>query len=249
VASIRYFNYETWIEYKAELMVELYDKGRFQPDRYLFRGVADADYLLASSFDRRFAHLSPDARLTVWRRLGAEWRRNCQEAGVPADVVGDDDKLWALGQHHGLPTRLLDWTTSPYIAAFFAFGGHLNQPAAPPMHVAVWVLHCDSAAWSREMGVEIINAPSLTNIRLRNQGGKFTLVNAPQASLEEYVEALAVEAPALTKCLLPACESEIAMPDLDSMGINSYQLFPDLGGLAGLTAMRVSLAAEGSGQG
>jgi FRG domain len=245
VAPIRYFSYDTWAEYKAELMVELYDKGRFLPDRYLFRGVADADYPLASSFDRRFAHLAPDVRLTVWTQLGAEWRRNCQETGVAADVIEDDDKLWALGQHHGLPTRLLDWTTSPYIAAFFAFGGHLSQQAQlaqPAAHVAVWVLHCDSAAWSREQGVEIINVPSLANTRLRNQGGKFTLANAPQASLNEYVEELDGEAPALTKCLLPASESEIAMPDLDSMGINSYQLFPDLGGLAGLTTMRVSLS-------
>jgi len=97
------------------------------------------------------------------------------------------------------------------------------------------------------MGVEIVTPPALENVRLRNQSGKFTLSRTPFASLEEYVVQSA-SGLALTKVVLPAEEAVPALPDLDSMGINSYQLFADFKGLADRTTMRLlltRLATEG----
>ncbi len=47
---------------------------------------------------------------------------------------------------------------------------------------------------------------------------------------------------ALTKVVLPAGEAVPALPDLDSMGINSYHVYPDLGGLAEMATMRLLLS-------
>jgi hypothetical protein len=244
VKHVRLFEFGSWPEFKRDLFLELFGTDRFQPGQYLFRGEGDANWALCSSFDRRFAPMPLERRLALWDQLIVHWRQGCEEVGVPAAVLDDDRKLWALGQHHGLPTRLLDWTTSPYVAAFFAFHDHLVGQPEQFDHVAVWALHVDNPVWTRDSGVEIVSAPAFDNVRLRNQGGKFTLSRAPFATIEEYVERFATDV-ALTKCVLPAVDADHALSDLDAMGINSYDLFPDLTGLAALAAMRAALIAAG----
>lgn len=243
--AIQVLEYGSWYELKRDLFIELFGKSSFRPGRYLFRGMGNAEWKLSSSFDRRFSSLGRDQRLRLWESLIEEWRRVCEDAGVPDSMVRNDERLWAFGQHHGLPTRLLDWTTSPYVAAFFAFQDWVLRLPEEFSHVVVWVLHLENPVWSKEMGVEIVTPPVLENIRLRNQGGKFTLSRTPFATLEEYVDKSATDL-ALTKVVLPAGEADQALPDLDSMGINTYYLFPDPTGLAGMTTMRrlLELRAE-----
>lgn len=238
---VRVMDFSTWSQFKHDLLIELFDDGRFRSNRYLFRGMGNADYGLNASFDRRFRNLPAKDRLLLWEAITAEWRNSCEEAGVSHDVLTNEHKLLALGQHHGLPTRLIDWTTSPYVAAFFAFNSFLTHPPEESQHVAVWVLHLDHEAWSGESGVEIVAAPSLGNIRMRNQNGRFTLARTPFTSLEEYASQFDGSSPALTKCIIPASETSSALADLDAMGINCHHLFPDLEGLAGLVTMRVTL--------
>jgi hypothetical protein len=246
VTAIRFLSYRSWRELKRDLLNELFEDGIFRPGRYLFRGMGSAEWKLEPTFDRRFGYLGPDQRLRVWADLIEQWRRGCEEHGytheaAQNEVAQNEVALWALGQHHGLPTRLLDWSTSPYIAAFFAFQKCLEELPRRYTHVAIWALHLDNPVWSKDQGVEIVSAPSLDNVRLKNQSGKFTLSHTHFASLEEYV-AECGSGVALTKVVLPAAEAVPALPDLDSMGINSYHVYPDLGGLAGLATMRLLLA-------
>jgi hypothetical protein len=240
VSTIRILEYRGWLEFKRDLLAELFSQSVFRHGRYLFRGMGNADWSLSSSFDRRFRSLGHEQRLRLWEDLISEWRRSCQESGVPESVVRDDQKLWALGQHYGLPTRLLDWSTSPYVAAFFAFQKWVVRLPQESGHVAIWALHLDNPVWSNKMGVEIVTPPALENVRLRNQSGKFTLSRTPFASLAEYAEQSATEV-ALTKVVLPAREAVRALPDLDAMGINNYHLFPDLTGLAKMVTTRMLL--------
>ena len=64
-----------------------------------------------------------------WELL-REFRRHCWRY-----ESGRDYKYWdwiVLAQHYGLPTRLLDWTTNPYIAAYYAVSGALLKAPARP---------------------------------------------------------------------------------------------------------------------
>jgi hypothetical protein len=161
LSAIQILEYGNWPELKRDLLIDLFGESGFRPGRYLFRGMGNADWSLSSSFDRRFSSLGRDRRLKLWEQLIHEWRRSCEETGVPDSVVHDDQKLWALGQHNGLPTRLLDWTTSPYVAAFFAFHDWVVLLPKEFSHVAIWALHMANPVWSKEMGVEIVTPPAL----------------------------------------------------------------------------------------
>jgi FRG domain. len=162
---------------------------------------------------------------------------------LPPQTRNDDSLLLALGQHYGLPTRLLDWTESPYIAAFFAF----NRSALWGAHdqwIAIWVLDSTNPIWSADYGVEIIDVPSFGNERIRNQSGKFTLSKTPFSALEDYALEHGDEN-ALMKWLLPSSEWKKALADLDAMAIHHGRMYPEREGAAQMALFR-TVAAHGA---
>lgn len=85
--------------------------GRFRSN-YAFRGVANAKFDLKTSLIR----LGGD-----FVRLEKVILRSFRKYAHRDAVAGDSVWNWlTVAQHHGLPTRLLDWTFSPYVAMHFA---------------------------------------------------------------------------------------------------------------------------------
>jgi hypothetical protein len=96
---------------------------------YVWRGQKrdeDNGWFLQSSFDRKVQSKDQDDRANKLKghldNFKEEMNKSC-----PSVLPQDDVAIWALGQHYGLKTPLLDWTLSPYIAAYFAFNER-NDP-------------------------------------------------------------------------------------------------------------------------
>jgi hypothetical protein len=85
--------------------------GRFRSS-FAFRGLSKAEHSLETSLTRLGGGVGE-----LERHILRNFRKYAQREAVPHDSVWN----WlAVAQHHGLPTRLLDWTYSPYVALHFA---------------------------------------------------------------------------------------------------------------------------------
>ena len=104
---------QSWNELQDELFA-----GSWRPDLqrfrspYAFRGLAEAEHGLETSLHR----LGGD-----YASMERHLLRNFQKYACSNDVESDSIWNWlSLAKHHGLPTRLLDWSFSPFVALHFA---------------------------------------------------------------------------------------------------------------------------------
>ena len=231
----------SWTKFKSTFIAELFADNPFRRGDYIFRGQACSEWRLEPSFDRCFKDLDRTSKIAVMEELLQFFRRECEGLGISQSILSDDLKTMALGQHYGLPTRLLDWTESPYIASFFAFNDVMST-SVNSRDVAIWALDIRvKNIWSSDSGVKVVDVPPIENIRIRNQGGKFTLSNTPFSCLEEYVEHFDENTVALKRFLIPVTEFNRALADLDAMGINHSRVYPELIGCALAAKLRVML--------
>jgi len=224
--------------------------GRFRSD-FGFRGEASHEANLMTSLQRLggdYADVEP--------HLLRNFRKYARHSDVP------EDSLWhwlALAKHHGLATRMLDWTYSPYVALHFATA----YPRDYGEDGAIWMVdfvqangllpkqlrHAVSQQGMNALSAELLRdeAPTLADFdrlgedfvvffeppaldqRIVNQYALFSLMPSPHARMDEWLE----RHPDLARRIVVPAELKWEVRDkLDQANITERVLFPGLDGLA-----------------
>lgn len=218
-------------------------------DGWAFRGQRDASWPILSSLSRRLRASGADTDSWSEREERAIriFRRKAHIYLPDRSALNDTLRCLAMMQHHGAPTRLLDFTWSPYVAAFFALESSVTD-------AAVWAINSTalgSFAYGpdfppaqrppspvqvlREVGVRRRDAvamgePYWKNRRLIAQSGTFAF---PLDITRPVDEILSGRKGVVAKLVLRGRDlRRRAMRELYMMNITHATLFPDLDGLA-----------------
>lgn len=113
---------KNWQHFVA--IVDMYDMGPPHQPIFLFRGQADSNWPLVPSLIRmaKRSGLKPEHVSALEDQLLHEFMKQAHLHLPPETIPAKADLLswWTLMQHHHAPTRLLDWTYSPFVALYFA---------------------------------------------------------------------------------------------------------------------------------
>jgi hypothetical protein len=239
-----------WREYK--LFVEQFS------ENWAFRGQADARWVLNNAIERTaFIHFHKgiEAEFVAEFQRGA--RNYLSKDETPKHLI----EWLALMQHHGAPTRLLDLTRSPYIAAYFAFEFCWELE---DQNIAIWGVNIE---YLKKRSLEILSTefeealknsknlinenlfekifyqnnkklvfpvePFSMNRRYSLQQSVFISTGISDVPLMDQLQFLeATIEQAVVKIEIPArCRKE-ALRDLLQMNLHRASLFPDLDGYA-----------------
>jgi hypothetical protein len=193
---------------------------RYRKDnRWLFRGHCSRNWELIPKAGR------PDYRESDDKRFFESWKRLALQF---VDIPPDDDWDWlAVAQHHGLATRLLDWTYNPLVAAYFATLGAENEDAVVYAYFSTWFVKHQQYDPFESTSVGIIRPRGVAQ-RILRQGGIFTVHGEPSVDLRMALRAEDV----LDEIIVDASYRRELPFELSQYGVNRMSLFPDLDGLS-----------------
>ncbi len=198
---------------------------RYNED-WIFRGHADVRWELIPKVGRGL-YVGNE------RNLFESWKRRAAEHAA-AHFASDWD-LIAIAQHHGLATRLLDWTANPLNAAYFAVREPVKRKGPAEIFAVRFEDSFDKSAETTAIdpltfeGIAMFRPRGVVP-RIVRQGGLFTIHGPPELSLETVSRD--AKAATLERIVIEESYRPTLLAELARYGIHAASLFPDLDGIA-----------------
>ena len=215
---------QSWKDFK-----NLISQGYTSNFTRIFRGQRDSSWPLISSLTRLYKDVAPGMPASNFEDMMSEkFKMAIRGLRGPNPTLLDKEGLFSLGQHYGLATPLIDWTASPFIAAYFAF--ELSKKPSTG-HRAIWMLDRSILAESCVEDLQLVEPLQEDNKRIIAQSGLFTRIPTGK-SLEDILFENDILEKCLIKCTIPDDDRLEVLNDLRLMNIGASTLYPDLIGAA-----------------
>lgn len=233
-----------FVEYEVKSWAEIWDLSTYFAEDmgFIFRGQRCSDWTLETSLDRHLRRIKPEGINLdstydfVLQNFALSLRGR---SDVNKDHISNIDELWALGQHYGLATPLLDWSRSLFVALYFAFEDFNESESG---YRSVWALNISAKVLAvmnkfnegkeENKQIRIVEPLSDSNPRLISQSGLFTKQPIDFNIPDWIVDNLPHDAPYLMKISIKEEERLKILTSLKLMNIHPGSLFPEPDGAA-----------------
>lgn len=225
-------------------------------NEWIFRGHCDEEWSLQTSFERMFDETGKPYSEAQEMEIGLikKFQREAHYYGIPTFDYLNIPEWLSIMQHYGAPTRLLDWTHSPWIGTFFAI---IDKKPIDEKNAAIYALNwkkLDSATKSEILNIfnidnnlmkidnfmEVLkHGPSVVKLNSYKQNerqiiqqGTFLFPLSIEKRFQENLDDTALNTEDILKIIIPADWRTDLIRKLYRMNITYATLYPGIGGFS-----------------